>query len=135
MIRNSGINKQELRLIDKAWALEDKKEPEETRFVRFKVYYITETAILAADKAQPMTNYANSALQQKIGDLSESLLQMQQDNSILMANQEQLAAYKSGGGGVLTEITTTPSGDASVVPGQDLAALISKIFDDRTQST
>ena len=135
VIRNLGINKRELGLIDKAWVLEDKNEPEETRFVRFKVYYIAETAILAADEAQPTTNYANSAMQQKIDDLSESLLQMQQDNSLLMANQEQLAAYKSGGGGVPTEITTTPSGDASVVPGSDLAALISKILDDRTQST
>ena len=63
-------------LIDKAWAVEDKNKPEETRFVRFKVYYITETAILAVVEAQPTTNYANSAMQQKIGDLSESLLQM-----------------------------------------------------------
>ena len=60
---------------------------------------------------------------------------MQQDNSVLMANQEQLAAYKSGGGGVPTEITTTPNGDASVAPGPDLVALISKILDERTQST
>ena len=37
VIRNSGINKQELRLIDKAWAVEDKNKPKETRFVRFKV--------------------------------------------------------------------------------------------------
>ena len=135
VIRNSGINKRELRLIDKGWAVEDKNKPEDTRFVRFKVYYIAETAILAADEAQPTTNYANSAMQQKIDDLNESLLQMQHDNSVLMANQEQLAAYKSGGGGVPTEITTTPSGDASVVPGPDLAALISKIPDDCTQST
>ena len=136
VIRNSGINKRELRLIDKGWVVEDKNKPEDTRFTRFKDYYIAETAILAADEAQPMTNHANSAMQQKIDELSESLVQMQQDNSVLMANQEQLAAYKSGGGGgVPTEITTTPGGDASVVPGADLAALIGKILDDRTLST
>ena len=132
VIRNLGINKQDLRLIDKAWAVEDKNKPEETRFVPFKVYYIAKTAILAADEAQPTTNYANSAMQQKNDDLSESLLKMQQDNSVLMANQEQSAAYKSGGGGVPTEITTTPSGNASVAPRPDLAALISKILDDCT---
>ena len=130
IIRNSGISKRELRLIDKAWAVEDKDEPEETRFVRFKEYYIAETAILAADEVQTTKNHANSAMQQKIDDLSESLMQMQQDNSVLMTNQEQLAAYKSSG--VPTEITTTPDGDALVTPGPDLAALISKILDDRT---
>ena len=133
MIRNSGISKKELRLIDKAWAVEDKGEPEETRFNRFKEYYIAATAVLAADEVQPTTNHANSAMQQKIDDLSETLVQMQQDNSVLMANQEQLAAYK--GGGVPAEITTTPGGGASVAPGPDLAALISKILDDRTHST
>ena len=60
-------------------------------------------------------------------------MQMQQDNSVLIANQEQLAVYKNSG--VLTEITTTPNGGALVAPGPDLAALVSKILDDRTQST
>ena len=40
------------------------------------MYYIAKTAIQAANEAQPMTNHANSAMQQKIDDLSESLLQM-----------------------------------------------------------
>ena len=50
MIRNSGISKRELQQIDKAWAKEDKGKPDETRFERFKEYYIAETAILAADE-------------------------------------------------------------------------------------
>ena len=74
MIRNSGISKRELQLIDKARAAEDKGEPDVTRFKRFKEYYIAETAVLAADEVQPTTNHANSAMQQKIEDLSESLI-------------------------------------------------------------
>ena len=112
MIRNSGISKRELQLIDKAWADKDKGEPDETRSDRFKEYFIAETAILAADEVQPRKNHANSAMQQKIDELSESQMQMQQDNSVLMANQEQLAAYKNNG--VPMEITTTPNGGAAV---------------------
>ena len=86
MIRNSGISKRELRQIDKAWAKEDKGKPNETRFERFKEYYIAKTAILAADEVQITTKHANSVMQQKIDELSESLVQMRQDNSVLMAN-------------------------------------------------
>ena len=131
MIRNSGISKRELRQIDKAWAKEDKGKPDEARFEQFKKDYIAETAIIAADQVQPTNNHANSAMQQKINELSESLVQMRQDNSVLMANQEELTAYKNSG--VPTEITT--NGGASVAPGPDLAALVSQLLDDRTRST
>ena len=61
IIRNLGISKRELRKIDKVWIKEDKNEPDETRFERFKKYYIAKTAILAADEVQPTNNHANSA--------------------------------------------------------------------------
>ena len=70
-------------------------------------------------------------MQQKIDELSESLVKMRQDNSVLIANQEQLAAYKNSG--IPTEITT--NGGALVAPGPDLAALVSQLLDDRTRST
>ena len=49
-----------------------------------------------------------------------------------MANQEEMASiYKNSG--VLAEITT--NGGASVIPGPNLAALVSQLLDDRTRST
>ena len=62
-ICDSGICKQELRKIDKEWAKEDKNEDPDTRFERFKTYYITERAILAADEVQGITNWENSAME------------------------------------------------------------------------
>ena len=71
-------------------------------------------------------------MQQKIDKLSELLVQMRQDNSVLMANQEEIASiYKNSG--VPTEITT--NGGASVAPGPDLATLVSQLLDDCTRST
>ena len=86
MICNLGISKRELQKIDKEWIKEDEYKPDETRFERFKKYYITDTAILAADELQPTNNHANSAIQQKINDLSDLLVKLQNDNSVLMAN-------------------------------------------------
>ena len=56
-------------------------------------------------------------MQQKIDELSESLVQMWQDNSVLMANQEVLGVYKNNG--VPTEIPTKDG--ALVAPGLNLA--------------
>ena len=56
MIRESGICKQELGKIDRDWAKDDKDGDDDTRFERFKTYYITEIAILAADEVQGTTN-------------------------------------------------------------------------------
>ena len=131
IIRNSGISKRELWQIDKAWAKEDKGKPDEARFERFKKYYIAETAIIVADEVHPTNNHTNSVMQQKNNELSESLVQMRQDNSVLMANQGELAVYKNSG--VPTEITT--NGGALVAPGPDLATLVSQLLDDRTRST
>ena len=50
MICKSGICKHELRRINKGWTKEDKNQAGDTRFEWFKTYYITETAILAADE-------------------------------------------------------------------------------------
>ena len=132
MIRNSGISKRELRQIDKAWAKEDKGKPYEARFERFKKYYIAEIAIKAADEVQPTNNHANSAMQQKINELSESLVQMRQHNSVLMANQEEMASICKNSG-VPAEITT--NGGALVALGPDLVASVSQLLDDRTRST
>ena len=72
-------------------------------------------------------------MQQKINELSESLVKMQNENSVLMANQEEMASvYKNRG--VPTEITTT-NGGASVAPGPDLAALVSQLLNYCTRST
>ena len=132
MICNWGISKRELRQIDKAWAKEDKGKPDETRFEQFKKYYIVETVIIAVDEVQPANNHTNSAMQQKSNKLSESLVQMRKDNSVLIAKQEEMAsAYKNVG--VPTEITT--NGGATVEPGPDSAALDSQLLDDCIHST
>ena len=130
MIHNSGISKCEVQKINKEWVKEDENKPDETRFKWFKKYYIAKTAILAADEVQPTINHANSAMQQPINNFSDLLVTLQNDNSVLMANQEEMAsAYKNGG--VPAEITT--NGGTSVAPGPDLTAYISQLIDDRTQ--
>ena len=51
-----------------------------------------------------------------------------------MSNQEEMASiYKNSG--VPTEITTDEEGGASVAPGQDLAAYIEQILDERAASS
>lgn len=59
-IRGSGICKQELRKIDKDLLKKDLSADTDTRFKRFKNYYITKTAGLAVDEVQGTTNQANS---------------------------------------------------------------------------
>ena len=131
VIRRLGISKQELQSIDKDWSVEDRYKPDETRFERLKQYYIAETAILAADEVQATNNHANSVLQQKVNDLGNSLIKLQNDNSVLMANQEEMASeFKNSG--VPTKITT---GFESIAPGMDLAAYISRLVDKRTQAS
>ena len=122
-IRESGICKQELCKIDKEWAREDTGKDPDTRFERFKTYYITETAILAADEVQCTANRANSAMKQKMTDLEATVSKLRIDNSVLMANQEEMAlAYKNSG--VPTKISTGGKGSISVTPVTDLAGYI-----------
>ena len=68
-----GICKRELRKIDREWARDDQGKDPNTRFERFKTYYITKKVILAADELQGTTNWANSAMKQKITYLKASL--------------------------------------------------------------
>ena len=72
-------------------------------------------------------------MEQKITDLQATVTKLHNNNSVLMANQEEMASiYKSGG--VLTEITTGGEGGTSIAPGPDLAAYISQLLDERTLS-
>ena len=131
MIRNLGIRKRELRKIDKDWTKEDKYKPDETRLERFKKYYIAETAILDADEVQSTNYQANSVIEHKIDNLTTNILKLQNKNSVLMANQEEMASiYKNGG--VPAEITINGSG-ASTAKGPELAAYISQLLEECTQ--
>ena len=122
-----GICKRELYKIDKDWTKEDLNADVDTRFERFKNYYITKTAILAADEVQGTTNRANSAMEQKLTNLQATVTKLHHANSVLMGNQEDMAlAYKNGG--VPTEITTG-GGGGSVAPGLELAGYIGQLLD------
>ena len=132
-ICDSGICKQELRKIDKEWARDDKAKDPDTIFEQFKTYYITETTILAADEVQGTTNRVNSAMEQMMTNLEATVSKLCIDNSVLMANQGEMAsAYKNSG--VPTKISTGGGGGMSVAPGTDLTGYIGQILDERKGS-
>ena len=69
-------------------------------------------------------------MEQKITDLDPTVSKLYNDNSVLMANQEEMAStYKNSG--VPTEITTGGRRSVSVAPGPDLAGYIGQILDER----
>ena len=113
--------------MEKDWTKEDQNADPDTRFKWFKTYYITKTDILAADEVQSTTNWASSAMEQKLTDLQATVLKLNYNNSVLMANQEDMtSAYKNGI--VPTEITTG-GGGGLVAPGSALAC--GQILDER----
>ena len=85
-ICESGICKQKLRKSNKDWTKEDLNADADTRIEHFKNFYITETAILAADEVQGTTNRVNSAMEQKLTNLQATVAKLHHDNSVLMAN-------------------------------------------------
>ena len=132
-IRESGIYKRELPKIDKDWTIDNRYKDSKTRFKRFKTYYITKTAILAADEVEDTTNKANSAIVQKVTNLEATASKLCNGNSVLMANQEEMeSVYKNSG--VPTKINTGGSDGASVAPGSELAVYIGQLLNKRENS-
>ena len=72
-------------------------------------------------------------MEQKMTDLEATVSKLRINNSVLMANQEEMAsAYKNSG--VPTKISTGGGGAMSVTPGTDLARDIRQILDERESS-
>ena len=72
-------------------------------------------------------------MEQKMTNLEATVSKLRINNSVLMANQEEMAsAYKNSG--VPTKISTGGGGGMSVTPGTDLAGYIGQILDERESS-